>query len=471
MNKLNGIIVFLVISFCKNAAFSQANYFDTTMFSVKELQEDFNFWKDKLEKKAPLLYLYNSKNRTNHYLDSLYRLIDHPMSPIEFYRILVSANSFLKDQHTCIFPSTRMFNEVSSFPNLLPVDIQFIERTTIITTNYTSCKLLQPGIKVMRINGISCNDIIEKLHASIQRDGNSLTLPIETINRNFWFYYHLIYGTNDSYDLQIVSEDGKIENCVVPGMHIAEMESQVPQDVADDPHGIYLDFLDTLSAGVLTISDYSSSTFKSNQGKSFKRLVDEHFEAIRRRGIEVLIIDVRNNQGGNPNNVKHTLKHLFDHPFELITEVRQVKKHREESFDKRTGKRWYPTLGIGTYKPHKDAFKGKVYVLMNGRSLSATAELISVLNRYDRAEFIGTMSGGSPHVLSGSLTKGYWELPNTKLKAFVPNKCQILGALSSNAGLGLKPDHAVEPKIKNVSSRHDPVLEYVIELLQSNTID
>ena len=468
MIKRKLIIFALALIIYPCSIWSQTKHFDTTKYSIADLQEDFIFWKNKLEKKAPLLYLYNTKARTNKYFDSLYRLIDQPMTRVEFYRILAPANSFLKDQHTSIFPSTKMFNGVSEFNNLIPVDIEYIENTPVISTNYSSCDLLSIGTEVFSINGISCRVIIETLLAVNNRDGYSMTLPTEIVNEDFWFYYHLMYDTSESYEFEIKSADGIIETCTVPGMTMSEMDDQIPSDDYRDP-GIYLDLIDSLSTGILTISDYSSSTFRENQGKSFKRLIAEHFEVIHEKELEVLIIDVRGNGGGHPNHVKHTLKHLLDHPFELITELRQVSNATKEAFESRTKKRWYPTLGIGTFKAGKDNFKGKIYVLMNGESASATAELVSVLNRYNRAEFIGTMTGGNPVVLSGSLTKGYWELPNTKLKAFIPNKCQILGSISSNNGLGLIPDHKVELKIEDMGTDKDLVLDYVIGLIKTNT--
>jgi len=471
MSSLKIIFITFLFALAPNVSFTQTEYFDTTQYNTEELKEDFNLFRKKLETKAPLLYLYNSKGRTNFYLDSLYESIDHAMTPIEFFRLLAPINGFLKDQHTSIFPGTEMFNSVSEFPNLIPVDIELFGDQSLITFNFSSSTQLEQGTEIVSINDVPCDEIMKTLHSIYNRDGYDMELPKQGINVDFWFYYHLLYGISPTYKFEFISGNGETRNCTVPGATMDKMDAILaltPKTKNEDREpGIYLEVIDSLKTGILSIEDYSSSTFKENQGKRYKQLVAEHFSTIEEKELSTLIIDVRGNRGGHPNNVKHTLKFLLDSPFELITELRQVKKPNEESFDKRTKKRWYPTLGIGTFKPHKNNFKGKVIVLMNGESLSATAELVSVLKRYNRAIFIGTMSGGNPIVLSGSLNKGYWELPNTKLKAFVPNKCQILGNIELNTGFGLEPDYLIEHNINDILTNSDRTLLYAIGLINS----
>lgn len=470
MNSLSTKLFFFLFALFSSVSFAQTEHFDTTRYSIEELKEDFSVFRKKLETKAPLLYLYNSKERTNVYFDSLYGLINHEMTAIEFFRLLAPINGFLKDQHTSIFPGTKMFNSVSEFPNLLPVDIELLGGKSLITFNYSPSPELKQGTEIVSINGVRSDEIMKTLHSIYNRDGYDMEFPKQGINVDFWFYYHLIYGTSSTYKFEFISENGETGNSIVPGATMDEMDAVLaltPKTKNEDREpGIYLEVMDSLKTGILSIEDYSSSTFKKNQGKSYKRLVAEHFSTIEEKELSTLIIDVRGNRGGHPNNVKHTLKFLLDSTFELITELRQVKRPNEKAFSKRTSKRWYPTLGIGTFKPHENNFKGKVIVLMNGESLSATAELVSVLKRYNRAIFIGTNTGGNPIVLSGSLNKGYWELPNTKLRAFVPNKCQILGDIELNTGFGLEPDYVIERDINDILTDSDRTLLYAISLIK-----
>ena len=315
-------IIKFIFSLCvlaSNASFAQTKHFDTTKYNTVELKEDFNLFREKLETKAPLLYLYNTKQRTDFYLDSLYQLINHSMTSIEFYRLLAPINAFLKDQHTSIFPGKKMFNSISEFPNLIPVNVKQFNGKSFITYNFSSSKQLEKGTEIVSINDVPCNEIMQILHSVINRDGYNMEEPKQTINTDFCFYYHLMYGLSTSYKFEYVSENSEIRNCTTSGVTMDEIDAILvltPRTKKEDREpGIYLEVIDSLKTGILSIEDFSSSTFKENQGKSYRQLIAEHFSTIEHQELSTLIIDVRYNRGGHPNNVKHTLKYLLDSPF------------------------------------------------------------------------------------------------------------------------------------------------------------
>ena len=53
--------------------------------------------------------------------------------------------------------------------------------------------------------------------------------------------------------------------------------------------------------------------------------------------------------------------------------------------------------GMKKSKPNKPQYGGKVYVLTDAGSFSATGETTGIIKHYNRATFIGEEPGGNPY--------------------------------------------------------------------------
>ncbi|ANW22914.1 hypothetical protein BA953_01130 [Vibrio coralliilyticus] len=102
------------------------------------------------------------------------------------------------------------------------------------------------------------------------------------------------------------------------------------------------------------------------------------------KGIEHLIIDVRNNGGGHPDMVKLITSYFFDNrePI-LLNTIRWRGDSCLEEFWTDTGSHCYPNLGL--------------YVLTDKGTLSAAEEFSYNLKCLERAVLIGEATGGAAH--------------------------------------------------------------------------
>ncbi len=64
-----------------------------------------------------------------------------------------------------------------------------------------------------------------------------------------------------------------------------------------------------------------------------------YFNQIQTNQIDNLVIDLRENGGGNPDYVKEVLQYLFAKPFEQTIECRIVKAASKEKLSERTRKK------------------------------------------------------------------------------------------------------------------------------------
>ena len=221
-----------------------------------------------------------------------------------------------------------------------------------------------------------------------------------------------------------LSQDGEQHTVDLAGVPL----SQLPQD--RERRGGAYKFLDDGRIAVLKVYGFGDEKGE----KPLSALLQEAFEKIHERNSSSLIIDVRDNGGGQDVLGKQLLSYLLYEPFmyydylvinALSFDFLKYCKHAtpvpafavklgaDGKFHQVTHPNW------GMQQPGDPTFRGRVFVLMNGGSFSTTCEFLSNLHYRHRAVFIGSEPGGAYY----GNTSGYTAdvvLPNSKLQIDVP---------------------------------------------------
>lgn len=455
-----GLYIFFVLSFCQLSWAQKGE-----VFSIEELQEDFNFWRNRLEKKHPLLYLYTPKSEMNRFFDSIYQEIDHPMTEIEFYKTISPVVSKVQDGHNSIIPSKKVIENLRADSSLFPFDILWQNDRLFTHRNLSEDSKLNDGLEILSINGIPAKTMYQEFKKRIPHEGNNWQLFQSNMNEVFRFYFHLLYGIYDNYEIEFLLPDGRksIEKYAGASLKTFSELRKTRHKVKPRPC-IKLRFKDTTyQTALLTIHTFSPRTLRKSCKFKFRSRIKKYFKTLQDVETKKLIIDIRGNGGGNPDYVKFLLQHLFNEEFTQAEHSRIVKDKNIEEFCPRTKKRWYPFNGVGTYKPReKLSFDGEIIVLMDGGTFSAAVELASVLKRYNRATFIGEETGGNPIIMCGYTVKAKWKLPNTKIQVSPGTITSIYDDLSKNDGRGVIPDVVIETLPQHRIKNFDPVLHHVL---------
>ena len=434
------LVILLFITFYCHISVGQNPLFESKKYSEQELKEDFQFWRSKLEKKHPLIYLYRSKKEVDSTFNTTYNSITASTSILEFYALLSKISSYLKDGHNGIVPTQPILDYVTFHPYLIPIEVALDDNDRLLVSkNFSKNKDLHTGNELISINGISSHTIVNKISSFVSREGNS-PLHKSIVQNYFRFYYHIIFGMNEVYKIEY-SNKGKVFNTEVRGVSIDKIRTRSGYNKNDkDKNPIRLTIIDTLKTAILTINTFDKNVLKKENNISFNRTIREYFKTIKTNEIERLVIDVSGNSGGNPEYAVSLLKHLLNEKFIMISECRIVSNPEEEVFEKRTKPKWYPYYGLGTKNPHKSNFNGELFILIGEETFSTAVMFASTLKRYKRATLIGKETGGNPVIMSGYFIRTSWELPNTKLKVMPGTLCTLRGNLSSNTGRGIIPD-------------------------------
>lgn len=436
------------------------------MFTVAELQEDFVYWRNRIEQKHPLVYLYTPQSEIDRCFDSLYQQIDRPMTELAFIKLLTPTTAFIQDGHNYVIPSKTTLASMRSHKRLLPLELRYLDKRLYVTQDLSTSEVPLIGLEITSINGVYSQDLLQVFLSNLGRDGYNYQYAYASINNSFRFYFHLHFGFPEAFLITYRTKDEQESSCVISGRSLSaiqeEKQNRYPLKEEDTQTGLTFNILDSIHTAVLGIQTFSPST----SNRKFRREISSYFEAIKRDNVSNLILDLRDNNGGNPDLVKFILQHLFGQPFEQARECRIVKDPSEEHFLERTRSRWYPWYGIGTFRPKRNNFKGNLYLLVNEGTFSSGVIFSNVLRRYARTVVVGSETGGNPIVMSGYLIKTSWTLPNTRIQIGSGILCTVYDDdLKLNQGRGLIPDHLVEPSLEDILSRNDRCLQYTLKLI------
>jgi C-terminal processing protease CtpA/Prc len=122
--------------------------------------------------------------------------------------------------------------------------------------------------------------------------------------------------------------------------------------------------------------------------------------------------------------------------------------------------------GMDVFSPKKDNFKGKLYILINGKSFSATGEFTSFLKNNRNVIFIGEEVGGNK-VQNTSGISYIITLPYSKQKVKIPLVVWEMNVDYKNDSHGIKPDYWIRNTIGQELNDYDSVLNFTLEFIKN----
>lgn len=226
----------------------------------------------------------------------------------------------------------------------------------------------------------------------------------------------------------------------------------------------------------------------SSQYPRFDLFLDEMFETIRKDSIATLVIDVRNNAGGDSNLCDILLSRLkssknteYMHSYTrfselwkqqypvLATEYEKVFAKLQRPFE--MGE-LYDNYANPSSQPEQKAeryflknknenliFKGNVIFIQNAKTYSSAGILVTVAQDNGIGITIGEKSSYKPCTYGDLLA---WQLPNTKLKGYVSHKIFIRPNAEKCSESYLTPTVYLCPNWENVLEGKDIYWEWVL---------
>ncbi len=459
-------------------AFAQTNSFTPT-----QLLEDLQIAKQALEEAHGGIYRYNSKAYIDRHFDEAKAALNHDIDALGFYRLLKPAVASIACGHTtALLPldiKASLDHEL-----LLPFDVKLLQGRVFIFRDFSEGNRLA-GQEIVSINGMEIRSIVQTLSKAMHGDGNIPSMRAIEVGRAFKELLFTMLGMRQQFKVVLRNPKSKSltqHQIVGQELHSLKQASlkQYPQD-QDSTNFLKLSFFDDAKIAYLKIDNF----IVKEENKDGATILKESFETIRDKNAATLIIDVRDNGGGEDALGKLLFSYLIDTPFSyydaltIKTDHYTMDQYAEEPI--RLKAKWlsarsdgqfdflkHPNLGI--QQPSLPAFKGRVLILINGGSYSTSSEFLTQVHAHHRATFIGEESGGAYY----GNTSGHHmllTLPNTKVRLVVPLMTYQLSTKQSHAAdRGVMPDYPVQRTIEDYIQGRDPEWRLALKLAhQSNT--
>lgn len=357
-------------------------------------------------------------------------------STAEYYRVLMEFYAKLQDGHTSVFPPTELANAMYARP--------------AIRTRLLEDKVLLIGIwdEQLRRNGIMIGqELLEidripvKQYAAERiRPYQSASTPQDLDVRTY--EYALLWGAApDSVRLTLIDKNGKILKKILPRLTREERNKLIPPRPP---------FEFKLLPG--NVAYVALNTFENNQAAE---QFEANFAAITNSA--ALIIDVRENGGGNSNVGHRVLQWLTDKPFK--TSRWQTRNYRPTF---RAWGRLEGTFGneADEMPPQGTLLYSKpVIVLTSPRTFSAAEDFCVAFDAMSRGMIVGEPTGGSTgQPLFFKLPGGGNARVCTKRDTYPDGRMFV--------GFGIQPNKLVLPNITDLRAGRDTVLEAALAQLK-----
>jgi len=443
------LIIFSLVSLVSQAQ-SDPHYYPKIARTL--LQQDFQRLRDTLQKSHPGLYRYRTKAEMDHLLDSCYASIPDSETVFQFYTRVAYVIAAIGDGHTnCKLPRQAL-REFIKQEKFFPAILIFIH-----SRSYIYCCNQHPeirGAELLSINGLPMREVLERIYGYVQSDGFIRSHKDTELPDGFNLLYYMIFGASDKFEISYVLPGGAVQAATLHADAFEDMRC-APPALFDRPDKYLGLRFEKGNIAVLSIKTFFDEYLQQTH-ESFAGFLDSAFAEIKKRGVKKLLIDIRRNQGGNDHNGELLYAYLTAKPFQyyLSQETTTVKFSEKD----------HPDLALQA--PRENNYSGKLFILADGRSFSASAEFSSIVKTNKRGKFIGDMCGGG-YYGNTSGDEVHFILPNTQLDIRLPLVKYTMAVQPLGKYVwGIEPDFPSYPTISDIIDNKDGQLERAIGIVE-----
>ncbi len=337
------------------------------------------------------------------------------VSPVGLYLRVAPLVSMIGDGHTSlVFPFNTVFTRDTK---RFPVSVNILSNGTM-NCRMSVDSIIPRDARILSINGVSAAEMIDSMLPLVSGEKRHFRLAM--VSYTFPALLQTMYPA-DSYTVEYLPRGNKKPvRHTFPSMTFDEILSRMPKENTVQNHEIY-------SFSVDSVKNVAIMDFRSFQDVGrMKHFADSMFSVLREKHIGNLIIDLRENGGGNSAVGDVLLRYLSPVPF-VQMEKALVKvtpaTARLMGADIPAGGFTFeesdPSEYIIPLTPQEGHYHGNVYLLTSNKTFSSAGSFAWAFKETGAGKTVGEETGGM-NVSFGDIL--YFRLPVSKLSCSVSYK-------------------------------------------------
>jgi Peptidase family S41 len=487
MNKWLPVIIvpFILLSSCIS---NEQEDPSSKKISKSKAVSDIELFNTILKKAHPSLNLYITKPRLSFLTDSIKKSVTGDITLKELYNKINCIANEIGCSHTIVGMPGYVYDTLQNRKFFFPYPVKLIEDKLLV--NVVGYDLPQ-GTEIKYINNQPVKTIIKDLMPYNSVEGFHRKTQQNLASDNFSLEYFYKYGKEEKFELQIKDTLDTERKVTETPISLSEWNDR------DNNYKYYYDPMyvdydlsinEPKSYAYLKMGTFEFSG--SQRQNAFENFCYNSFELLKNKpNIQSLIIDVRENRGGDLYNCFLLYSFLANKPFtefeRVIAKIKKVpyamyldadfvaNKEKEvndklkDEFSEKMNSDFYSLAdsSILKWQPGNFSFNGNVYVITNSSVVSSGSYFAVMVKNSGRGKIIGEETEGGAYSGNGFSTLKY-VLPNSKINFSFPYAHLIYNFKEDkNSGHGLLPNYEIPDSYKSFKNNDDRQYTFILDSL------
>lgn len=356
-------------------------------------------------------------------------------SSYEYYRILEELCAKLKDSHTNVYAPAELLGSAGLHTRLIDGKVMVLE----VWDPELRSQGIAPGMELAAINGEPVRQYAEREVAPYQSASGRQDLEVRT------FEYYLLAGRRDeSLQLTLQTAEGHRITRTIRLKTYKVLSAFLPKTPGFEfrvlPGNI----------GYVALNSFEDDSTADQFIAAFDKIAQT----------DALILDVRNNGGGNSSVGLRILSTLIDKPAWMTNWQTRDYRPIDRAWGRPIGMLSVPSFDVTPDDKHH--YAKPVIVLSSPRTFSATEDFLVAFDESGRGTIMGEPSAGSTgQPLSFKLPGGGSGRVLTRRDTYADGRVFL--------GVGVQPQKVVVPTLRDYRAGKDTVLEAALAELHAAT--
>ena len=354
-------------------------------------------------------------------------------STAEYYRVLQKMCAQLRDGHTSVNVPNELFLELYSRPAFQTL---LVEKRVYIGKVLSESLIksgIKPGIEILSIDGLPVHQYAKEFVAPYHSSSTQQGWDVGTYE-----FYLLCGSPNKPVELELSDEKGATSKRTFQRDYrrLQNFSQPIEFKVLED------------NIGYVALNTFGDRGLIASFDSLFPKI----------EKTESLILDLRENTGGNSDIGYDILGYLADRPFRIVTGKTRVYNPFSRSMGRKQTWEAEPPVD---WQPHgKKAYSKPVAVLIGPQTGSAAEDFCATFGAMKRGPMIGAPTAGTTgQPLFFALPGGGQGVVCT-VRTTYPDGREFVG-------IGIQPDIAAPITINDIRSGHDVAIETAVRKLNS----